>query len=53
MFSIFKKDPKAKLQARYEQLLADALNAQRKGDIKTYSSLIAQSEEVAEAIDRL
>ena len=31
MFSLFKKDPKKELQATYEKLMKEAVDAQRKG----------------------
>ena len=53
MFSIFKKDPKKELQNKYEKLMKDAVDAQRKGDIETYSILSAKADEVAQEIDAL
>lgn len=51
MFSLFKKDPIKKLENQYQKLLADAMQEQRKGDIRAYSDLIAKSEEIAKEID--
>jgi hypothetical protein len=53
MFSFLKKDPLAKLNKQYTTLLEQALAAQRKGDIRTYSDLSAQAETVAKEIDVL
>lgn len=53
MFSFLKKDPLAKLNKQYTALLEQALAAQRKGDIRTYSDLSAQAETVAKEIDVL
>ena len=53
MFSFLKKDPLAKLNKQYSTLLEQALAAQRKGDIRTYSDLSAQAEIVAKEIDSL
>ncbi|MFT6408965.1 MAG: hypothetical protein ACJAQ6_002387 [Arenicella sp.] len=53
MFSFFKKDPLAKLNKQYSSLLEQALAAQRKGDIRSYSDLSAQAENVAKEIDAL
>lgn len=53
MFSLFKKDPLKKLNQEYTQLLEQALAAQRKGDIRTYSDLTSKAELVADQIDRL
>jgi hypothetical protein len=53
MFSLFKKDPLKKLKSEYSSLLEQALAAQRKGDIRTYSKLTSQAEEVAKKMDAL
>ncbi len=53
MFSIFKKDPKKDLQYKYEKLMKDAVDAQRKGDIETYSILSAKADVVALEMDAL
>ena len=53
MFSFFKKDPSAKLNKQYKALLQQALDAQRKGDIRLYSELTAQAEKIADKIDQL
>ena len=51
MFSLFKKSKKEKLQAKYEELMKEAMEAQRKGDIDKYSELSAKAEEIAKEID--
>lgn len=53
MFSLFKANPLKKLQKQYNQLLEQALAAQRRGDIRSYSELASQSEELARQIDEL
>ena len=53
MFSFFKKDPVKRLKERYGELLEQAMLAQRKGDIETYSRLTAESEEVYKEIEKL
>ena len=53
MFSIFKKDPLDKLNSQYQSLLKQALEAQRKGDIRTYSKLTSEAESIAEKMDAL
>ena len=53
MFSLFKKDPLKKLNKEYSTLLEQALAAQRKGEIRRYSELTAQAEEVAKKIDSI
>jgi len=44
MFGIFKSDPSKKLRKTYDIKLEQAMHAQRKGDIKTYSMLTAEAE---------
>ena len=46
MFSIFKKDPIKKLDKLYENKLEEAMQAQRKGDIKSYSKITAEAEKI-------
>lgn len=46
MFGLFKKDPTKKLRKQHADLLEKAMHAQRKGDIRTYSTLTAQAEAV-------
>ena len=53
MFGFFKKDPAKKLQKQYEAKLHEAMLAQRNGDIKTYSFLTQEAEEILKAIDKL
>jgi hypothetical protein len=44
MFSIFKKNPLKKLTQQYNAKLEQAMHAQRKGDIRSYSLLTAEAE---------
>ena len=53
MFSIFKKDPLKKLNKKYEAKLEQAMHAQRNGDIKSYSMITAEAEEIANEIQAL
>jgi hypothetical protein len=46
MFSIFKKDPIKKLDKLYKSKLEEAMNAQRKGDIKSYAMITAEAEKI-------
>ena len=46
MFSIFKKDPIKKLDKLYESKHEEAMHAQRKGDIKSYSMITAEAEKI-------
>lgn len=53
VFSLFKKNPTKKLEQQHAKLLEQAMQAQRNGDIRTYSKLTAEAEEVFEQIERL
>ncbi|WP_391087004.1 DUF6435 family protein [Vibrio sp. NH-UV-68] len=53
MFSFFKSNPAKKLKKRHSTLLEQAMHAQRKGDIRTYSQLTAEAEEVFKQIQEI
>ena len=53
MFSLFKKDPIKKLDKIYLSKLEAAMLAQRNGDIKAYSMITAEAEEIRLKIDEL
>jgi hypothetical protein len=53
MFSFLKADPVKKLRKVYDQKSTDAMLAQRKGDIKTYSMLTAEAEKLWKEIEKL
>lgn len=53
MFGLFKSDPTKKLRKQYDMKLEQAMLAQRKGDIKTYSMLTAESETLWKEIQDL
>ena len=53
MFSFLKSDPTKKLQKKYEQLLEQAMQFQRNGDIKSYSMVTSEAEKIREEIERL
>ncbi|MCH8498255.1 MAG: DUF6435 family protein [Marinobacter sp.] len=46
MLGFLKPDPAKKLQKAYEKKLAEALHAQRNGDIRTYSTLSEEAEKL-------
>lgn len=46
MFSFFKKDPLKKLNKLYLQKLEQAMHAQRNGDIRSYSTITSEAEEI-------
>lgn len=53
MFGLFKRDPLAKLQKSYERKLAQAMEYQRNGDIRSYSLLTEEAEAIYSEIRRL
>tara|TARA_R110001592_G_scaffold281911_4_gene549541 strand:- start:13660 stop:13854 length:195 start_codon:yes stop_codon:yes gene_type:complete len=50
MFSIFKKNPIKKLNKQLSIKLEQAMQAQRKGDIRTYSQLSFEAQEIDKQI---
>ncbi|MCF2947778.1 DUF6435 family protein [Paraglaciecola aquimarina] len=53
MFGFLKSDPSKKLRKKYDTLSTQAMLAQRKGDIKTYSMLTAEAETLWKEIHQL
>tara|TARA_R110002049_G_scaffold232354_7_gene404935 strand:+ start:3927 stop:4112 length:186 start_codon:yes stop_codon:yes gene_type:complete len=53
MFGLFKKSPLKHLQKDYDALLTKAFQAQRDGNIRLYSELTAESEELRLKIEGL
>jgi len=53
MFSFLKPDPKKQLQKSYESLTTRAFQAQRNGDIRSYSLLTEEAEAVKAKIEAL
>ncbi|GIU54113.1 DUF6435 family protein [Shewanella sp. KT0246] len=53
MFSIFKQDPIKKLNKAYEAKLEQAMYAQRNGDIKSYSMITAEAENIVKQLQEL
>ncbi|MDP5071312.1 MAG: DUF6435 family protein, partial [Congregibacter sp.] len=45
MFGIFKKDPLKKMEQEHTDLSTRAFQAQRNGDIRSYSMLTAEADE--------
>lgn len=50
MFSIFKSNPTKKLNKLLDSKLEEAMNAQRNGDIKSYSQLTFEANEIEKQI---
>lgn len=56
MFGLFKPNPEKapqKLEQAYQNKLTEAFNAQRKGNIRSYSLLTAEAEDIAQQIAQL
>lgn len=53
MFSFFKINPTKRLKKRYAMLLEQAMHAQRNGDIRTYSRLTAEADEMYQHIKQV
>lgn len=53
MLSFFKKDPLKALNKQYLQKLEEAMQAQRNGDIRTYSMLTSEAEDILKKIEAL
>lgn len=53
MFDLFKKNPLKKLEKRYSQLMEQAIEAQRNGNIALFSKLSFESNEILKQIEAL
>lgn len=53
MFGLFKKDPVKKIKKAYHDKLEKAMLAQRGGDIRTYSMLTAEAEDLRAEMEKL
>jgi hypothetical protein len=53
MFSFFKKDPIKNLNTLYFQKLEKAMHAQRNGDIRSYSIITSEAEEIRIKIEAM
>jgi hypothetical protein len=53
MFNFLRSDPLKKHQKKYLELLEQAMQAQRKGDIRLYSALTEEAESVAASIEKI
>lgn len=51
MFGWFVKNKKRALEKKYQQLYEQAIHEQRNGNIRGYSELIAEAEEIAKLIE--
>ena len=53
MFSFLKADPAKKLQKAYQAKLQEAMQAQRNGDIRSYSTLSEEAQALLGQIEAL
>lgn len=53
VLNMFKTDPTKKLRKSYQKKLEEAMLAQRKGDIKSYSMLTAEANTILEDIEAI
>ncbi len=53
MFSFLKRDPVSKLESQYMEKLEQAMQAQRSGDIRLYSTLTEQAENLLKEIEAI
>lgn len=53
MFGFLKPDPVKKLRREHDRLLEQAMHCQRNGDIRQYSLLTEQAEQLQQEIIRL
>lgn len=53
MFRLFQTDPIKKLEKQYMKKLAEARDAQRRGQMPVYATLTAEAEEIGQRIDAL
>ena len=51
MFFLFRQDPIKKLEKQYLQLMEQARDIQRSGDLRAYSKKILEAEELQHKID--
>ena len=53
MFGLFKKDPIKQLTEDYKNTLDEAMQAERNGDIRTYSALSEKAESIGQKLETL
>ncbi|WP_438971540.1 DUF6435 family protein [Methylophaga sp.] len=53
MFSLFKSDPIKKLKKAHAKKLEQAMHAQRNGDIRSFSTLTTEAEQLKQEIQKL
>jgi len=53
MFGLFKKDPSKKLKKQHARIQEQAMMAQRNGNIRKYSELSAEADQLWQKIEQL
>ncbi|MCP3428700.1 DUF6435 family protein [Opacimonas viscosa] len=53
MLSWFKSDPTKKLRKKYDAKLEEGMQAQRRGDIKSYAMITAEAEKIWAEIEAI
>jgi hypothetical protein len=53
MFSFFKSDPSKKLRKTLALKLEQAMQAQRRGDMKSYAAITSEAESIRAEIEKL
>ncbi len=53
MFSFFKSDPTKKLKKKRSQLLKEAVEVQRSGDLKAYASMMEEVDKLEKELEAL
>lgn len=53
MFGLFKKDPIAKLEKQYKEMMSEAVAIQRSGDLRAYAAHLEQANAIADKIQEL
>lgn len=53
IFGLFSSNPRKKLEKKHRQLLEEAMQLQRKGDIKGYAEKTAEAEALQQKLDAL
>lgn len=53
MFALFRRDPRKKLRKAYDAKLAAAMQAQRNGDIRSYSLLTQEADALWQELQQL
>ena len=53
MFGLFKKDPLKSVTKKYHQLMGEAMNAQRNGNMALYAKLSSEADKLNQELERI